>query len=60
MLIEDLKCGKLDYHKRYVSKYSTDQFRIEFEKESFGGTGNLVVDKILEKYITNFGTPGVL
>jgi hypothetical protein len=60
MLIEDLKCGKLDYHKRYVSKYSTDQFRIEFEKESFGGTGNLVVDRILEKYITNFGTPGVL
>jgi hypothetical protein len=60
MLIEDLKCGKLDYHKRYVSKYSTDQFRIEFEKESFAGTGNIVVDKILEKYITNFGTPGVL
>jgi hypothetical protein len=31
LLIEDLKCGKLDYYKRYATSYSTDQFRIQFE-----------------------------
>jgi len=60
MLIDDLKCGRLDYHKRYVLKYQTDQYRVEYDKGSFFGTGNLIVDKILEKYITNFGQPGVL
>lgn len=60
MLIDDLKCGKLEYHKRYITRYSTDQFRLEMDKSALGGTGNIIVDKILEKYITNFGTPGVL
>lgn len=60
MLINDIKCGKLDYYKRYVTNYSTDQYRIQFEKGMFEGTGNLLVDKILDKYITNMGKPGVL
>jgi hypothetical protein len=60
MLIEDIKCGKLDYYKRYVNRYSTDQYRIEIDKASFDGTGNILVDKILNKYITNVGKPGVL
>lgn len=60
MLINDIKCGKLDYHKRYVTSYSTDQFRIQFDKGSFDGTGNILVDKILDKYITNVKQPGVL
>jgi hypothetical protein len=60
MLIEDLKCGRLDYHKRYITSYQTDQFRVQIDKSSLDGTGNILVDKILDKYITNFGTPGVL
>jgi hypothetical protein len=60
MLIEDLKCGKLDYHNRSVTRYSTDQYRIEIDKSALEGTGNLLVDKILNKYITNIGKPGVL
>jgi hypothetical protein len=60
MLIEDLKCGKLDYHKRYISNYSTDQFKLQIDKSSFEGTGNILVDKIINKYITNVGKPGVL
>lgn len=60
MLIDDLKCGRLEYHKRYVTNYSTDQYRIQIDQSSLSGTGNILVDKILEKYITNFGTPGVL
>jgi hypothetical protein len=60
ILIEDLKCGKLDYYKRYVTNYSTDQFKIQFDKSSFDGTGNILVDKILDKYINNISRPGVL
>jgi len=60
MLIEDIKCGKLDHYKRYVSKYSTDQFKIEYDKTFVQGTGNILVDKILEKYKENIIRPGVL
>lgn len=60
LLIEDLKCGKLDYYKRYVTNYNTDQFRIQFDKALFAGTGNLIVDKILEKYLKNIIRPGLI
>ena len=60
MLIEDIKCGKLDYYKRYVQKYSTDQFKIEYDKRIIEGTGNLLVDKILNKYVETIIRPGVL
>ena len=53
MLIDDLKCGKLDYYKRYITSYSTDQFRIQMDKSVINGTGNILVDKILDKYVTN-------
>ena len=60
MLINDIKCGKLDYYKRYVKDYSTEQFKISYDKRLFDGTGNILVDKILEKYITNIVKPWVL
>jgi hypothetical protein len=60
MLIEDLKCGKLEYYKRYMTAYNTDQFRIQFDKSMFSGTGNYIVDRILEKYQNNITRPGVL
>lgn len=60
MLISDIKCGKLDYYKRYVVNYSTDQFKIQIDKAALDGTGNLLVDKILDKYITAISKPGVL
>lgn len=60
MLIDDIKCGRMEYHKRYITNYSTDQYRIQIDKSALDGTGNILVDKILQKYITNFGTPGVL
>jgi hypothetical protein len=60
MLIDDLKCGRLDYYKRYVTNYSNDQYRIQFDKTSFVGTGNILVDKILEKYTVKITQPGVL
>ncbi len=60
MLIEDLKCGKLEYYKRYMTAYNTDQFRIQFDKTMLDGTGNFIVDKILEKYENTITKPGVL
>jgi hypothetical protein len=60
LLIEDLKCGKLDYYKRYVTSYNTDQFRIQFDKSMFDGTGNFIVDKILDKYANTITKPGII
>lgn len=60
LLIEDLKCGKLDYYKRYVTSYNTDQFKIQFDKAMLGGTGNFLVDKILDKYVKTIVKPGII
>lgn len=60
MLINDIDCGKLEYFKRYITGYSTDQFNIKIDPLSLDGTGNILVDKILEKYITNVKKPGML
>ena len=34
ILIHDIECGKLDYYKRFISSYNTDQYRIQFDKLS--------------------------
>jgi len=60
LLIEDLKCGKLDYYKRYVTAYSTDQFKLQFDKAMLSGTGNFLVDKVLEKYVKTIVRPGLI
>lgn len=60
MLIHDIECGKLDYYKRFISSYNTDQFRIQFDKGLFEGTGNIIVDKILSKYAKSITKIGVL
>jgi hypothetical protein len=60
MLIHDIECGKLDYYKRFISSYNTDQYRIQFDKGLFEGTGNIIVDKILSKYVKSITKIGVL
>jgi hypothetical protein len=60
MLIEDLKCGNNDYYKRFVTEYNTDQFTIKYASQFLGGTGNNVVDKILDGYKGNVIKPGLL
>jgi hypothetical protein len=60
MLISDIECGKLDYYKRYVKNYRTDQFEIEYDQRLIDGTGNILVDKILAKYVVSIPTPKVL
>jgi hypothetical protein len=60
LIIEDIRCNGLDYIGRYVSDYNTDQFRVKFDDRVFGGTGNMVVDKILSKYSKPIRKLGVL
>ena len=60
MLIEDLKCGNNDYFKRFVTQYNTDQFSIKYSDAFLQGTGNNIVDKILNGYKGNVIKPGVL
>lgn len=60
MLVHDIACGKLEYFKRYITDYSTDQFKIKIDSSSLAGTGNMLVDKILDKYVTNIGKPGLI
>jgi len=60
MMIDDLKCGRMDHYKSYITEYSTDQFTLKYDSSKFFGTGNIMVDIILDKYITNLRTPGML
>lgn len=60
MLVNDLKCGNLDYYKKYVTSYNTDQFKIQFDKKIMEGTGNFIVDRMLEKYTRGILKVGVL
>lgn len=60
LLIDDIKCGRIDYYQRYITSYNTDQFRLQFDKRMFEGTGNIVVDKILSKYAKSITRLGVL
>jgi hypothetical protein len=60
ILINDIKCGKLDYYQRYVSEYDTDQFTIKFDGAQINGTGNLMVDKMLDKYTRGILKIGVI
>jgi len=60
LLIEDIKCNRLDYAGRYIKDYNTDQFKIKFDDRVFEGTGNMIVDKILSKYAKSIRIVGVL
>lgn len=56
-LIDDIKCGKLDYAKRYITDYRTDQFSVTIDTSAFQGTGNNFVDRILQRYVVSIYKP---
>ena len=60
ILIEELKCGNNDYYKRFVTQYSTEQFDIKFAPQFLEGTGNMLVDKILNNYKGSQFKPAIL
>ena len=59
-LIEDIKCGNNQYWQRFITQYSTDQFDVKFAPQFLGGTGNIIVDKILDNYKSAIIKPGIL
>jgi len=59
-LINDIKCGNLDYAKRYITGYQTEQFNLKFDTSLFEGTGNNFVDKILQKYVVSIYKPRII
>lgn len=60
MLIKDLKENRNPYYSRFVTQYSTDQFDIKFAPAFLEGTGNLIVDKILNNYKGDVFKPGII
>jgi hypothetical protein len=60
MLMDDMKCGRLSYIQKYVTEYQTDQFRVKYSDLSLRGTGNLLVDRILQNYSIPIYRLGVL
>lgn len=60
MLITDLKNNNNDYYRRFVTEYSNDQFDIKFAPGFLEGTGNKIVDRILDNYKGNVIKPGII
>lgn len=60
MLMEDIRCGKLSYINKYITEYETDQFKVKYSDLSLKGSGNLLVDKILQNYSIPIYRLGVL
>lgn len=50
MLIQDIQSDNLKYINRYIESFDNEDFKIKFSKGPNTGTGNMMVDKILEKY----------
>lgn len=59
-LINDIKNNDNDYYKRFITQYQTDQFTVKFDPRVLGGTGNLLVDKILDNYKGKSLKPGLM
>ena len=60
MLIEDIKCGNNEYYLRFVQDYKSDQFSIKFAPQFLQGTGNIIVDKILDNFKGSVFKPGII
>lgn len=60
LLIDDIKCNKLDHFIKHIQEYQTDQFRIKYSDTVFYGTGNHIVDQLLQKYQSSIQTMRVL
>lgn len=50
LLIEDMASGIPNYWSKYVRNYQTNDFKVDFQRMMFDGTGNLLVDQILLRY----------
>lgn len=51
MLVNDIVCGTNRYTNKYIDAFGSGAGRIDYFREAIRGTGNLIVDNILSKYI---------
>lgn len=49
-MVKELACGSPNYLQKYVVKYETAEFRTDFDRRAFNGTGDLLVDQTLSRY----------
>lgn len=61
-MINELACGTPNYLQKYIVKYETAEYRTDFDRRAFAGTGDLIVDHTLKRYWgkTLFHNIGVL
>jgi hypothetical protein len=50
LLINDLLCNDSLWRTKYVKKINSGQMSVELSSQSFNGTGNALVDAILQKF----------
>ena len=50
LLVDDMACMTPNYLNNYIREYETKDFRVDIHRPAFSGTGNLIVDQILQKY----------
>lgn len=50
LLINDLLCNDSIWRSKYVKKINSGQMSVELSSQSFNGTGNALVDSILQKF----------
>jgi hypothetical protein len=50
ILVQDIVEDNLKYVNKYIESFDNDDFKIKFVKNFSAGTGNKIVDIILEKY----------
>ncbi len=59
ILIQDIALNNMRYVNRYIESFDNTEFVVKFAKGYSSGTGNMIIDKILNKY-KNRIIPGVL
>lgn len=53
ILIEQQLCPDALYRERYIKTMTAADMRFEFNPGAYAGTGNVIVDQILAKYVQN-------
>jgi len=53
LLVSDISSDNMKYVNKYIESFDNDDFKIKFAKNFNASTGNLVVDRILQKYKNN-------
>ena len=53
ILMSDINSDSFKYIGKYITAFDNEDFKVKFSDGYTRGTGNLVVDKILEKYKNN-------